>query len=106
MLEDPIELVFAAVADGGPTVSHPRLLVVAGEASQATILERYVGQGAAFTNAVGEVWLGANAVVDHYKLQEEPPDSFHIASMFLHSARNGTSPHTRSPSAAAWFATR
>ena len=44
----------------------------------------------AFTNAVGEVWLGANAVVDHYKLQEEPADSFHIASMFLHCARSGT----------------
>ena len=70
-----------------PTVSHPRLLVVAGEAWQVTILERYVGQGAAFTNAVGEVWLGPSAVIDHYKLQEEPADSFHIASMFLHSAR-------------------
>ena len=40
-------------------MSHPRLLIVAGEASQATVLERYVGTGAAFTNAVGEVWLGA-----------------------------------------------
>lgn len=89
VLEQPIELVFASVADRNPTVSHPRLLVLAGEASQVTILERYVGQGAAFTNAVGEVWLGANAVVDHYKLQEEPADSFHIASMFLNSARNG-----------------
>ena len=31
----------------------------------------------------------ANAVVDHYKLQEESADAFHIASMFLHSARSG-----------------
>ena len=48
-----------------------------------------LGTGSAFTNAVGEIWLGANAVIDHYKLQEEPEDSFHIASMFLHSARSG-----------------
>jgi Fe-S cluster assembly protein SufD len=89
VLQEPIELVFASVANGAATVSHPRLLVMAGEASQVTILERYVGQGAAFTNAVSEVWLSPNAVVDHYKLQEEPADSFHIASMFLHSARNG-----------------
>jgi Fe-S cluster assembly protein SufD len=89
VLRDPIELVFASASNGAATVSHPRLLVMAGEASQVTILERYVGQGAAFTNAVGEVWLSPNAVVDHYKLQEEPADSFHIASMFLHSARNG-----------------
>ena len=83
-------MTFASVSEGGGSVSHPRLLIVAGEASQATVLERYVGTGAAFTNAVGEVWLGANAVIDHYKLQEEPADSFHIASMFLHCARSGT----------------
>jgi Fe-S cluster assembly protein SufD len=88
VLEEPVEIVFASLADGQASMSHPRLLVLAGEASQVTLLERYVGQGGAFTNAVSEVWLSANAVVDHYKLQEEPADSFHIASMFLHGARN------------------
>src|SRR5918994_3185169 len=90
VLEQPIEVTFASVSEDGGSVSHPRLLIVAGEASQATILERYVGTGAIFTNAVGEVWLGDNAIVDHYKLQEEPSDSFHIASMFLHAGRSGT----------------
>ena len=90
VIEQPIEVTFASVSEGSGSVSHPRLLIVAAEASQATVLERYVGSGPAFTNAVGEVWLGPNAVVDHYKLQEEPADSFHIASMFLHSARSAT----------------
>ena len=90
VIEQPIEIIFASVSENGGSMSHPRLLIVAGEASQATVLERYVGQGAAFTNAVGEVWLGVNAVVDHYKLQEEAADAFHIASMFLHGARSGT----------------
>jgi Fe-S cluster assembly protein SufD len=90
VLEQPIEVIFTSVRDGGrDTVSHPRLLIVAGERSQVTVLERYVGAGSSLTNAVGEVWLGPNAVVDHYKLQEEPADSFHIASMFLHAARSG-----------------
>jgi Fe-S cluster assembly protein SufD len=87
VVETPIEIVFAST--GADAVSHPRLLVVAGEGSAITLLERYVGEGAAFTNAVGEVWLGANATIDHYKLQEQPADSFHVASMFVHSARNG-----------------
>ena len=90
IVETPLEVVFASVAAGKPTVSHPRLLVVAGEASQAQILERYVGRGATFSNAVTEVWLGAGAVLDHYKVQEEPAEAFHIASMYLHGARNGT----------------
>ncbi len=89
VLERPVEVTFVSAAEGTATISHPRLLVVAGEGSQMTLLERYVGTGTAFTNAVGEIWLGANAVVDHYKLQEEPEDSFHIASMFLRSARSG-----------------
>jgi Fe-S cluster assembly protein SufD len=53
------------------------------------VLERYIGTGAAFTNAVGEIWVGENAVVDHYKLQEEPADAFHIATMFVRSGRTG-----------------
>src|SRR4029077_8258199 len=89
VLDTPIEVIFASVA-GKPTVSHPRLLIVAGEACQAQILERYVGRGHTFTNAVTEVVLGTNAVIDHYKVQEESADAFHIASMYLHGARNGT----------------
>jgi Fe-S cluster assembly protein SufD len=90
VVEQPIEITFVSVSENGGSVSHPRLLIVAGEASQATVLERYVGHGAAFTNAVAEVWLGASAVVDHYKLQEETAEAFHIAGMFLHAARGGT----------------
>jgi Fe-S cluster assembly protein SufD len=89
VLETPIEVVFASVAEGSASVSHPRLLIVAGEGSQTTIVERYVGSGSTLTNAVGEVWLGSGAVIDHYKLQEEPADAFHVAGMFVHSARNG-----------------
>ena len=89
VVTQPIEVTFVSIAEGSGSVSHPRLLILAGEGSQATVLERYTGIGSAFTNAVGEIWLGANAVVDHYKLQEEPEDSFHIASLFVHSARSG-----------------
>jgi Fe-S cluster assembly protein SufD len=88
-VEAPIEVVFVSVDEGKPTVSHPRFLIVAGEASQARILERYVGSGATFTNAITELVLGANAVIDHYKVQEDSAEGFHIAGMYLHGARNG-----------------
>jgi Fe-S cluster assembly protein SufD len=89
VLEQPLELVFMSIAEGHDTMSHPRLLVVAGDNSQVTVLERYIGRGPTFTNPVAELWVGANAVIDHYKLQEEPADSFHVASMFVHAVRNG-----------------
>jgi Fe-S cluster assembly protein SufD len=90
VVETPIEVVFVSVAEGRPTVSHPRFLVVAGESCQVRILERYVGSGATFTNAITEVVLGANAVIDHYKVQEESSAGFHIAGMYLHGGRSGT----------------
>jgi Fe-S cluster assembly protein SufD len=88
VLETPIEVVFASIANGKQTVSHPRLLVVAGESSQGQILERYVGNGATFSNAITEMWLGANAVIDHYKVQEESAEAFHIGGMYVHGARS------------------
>src|SRR5581483_5828301 len=89
IVETPIEVVFATIEGAKPTVAYPRLLIVAGEGSQARIVERYVGEGQTFTNAITEVVLGANAVVDHYKVQEEPAEAFHIGGMYLHCARSG-----------------
>ena len=43
-----------------------------------------------FTNAVTEVVVGEHAVLDHYKVQEERLDAFHIASMHV---RTGAQRH-------------
>jgi Fe-S cluster assembly protein SufD len=90
VVETPIQvLFFSAPANGSPAVSHPRLLIVAGESSQVRIVERYAGTGGpSFSNAVTEVALAPNAVVDHYKLQEEAADAFHIGVMHLRADRH------------------
>jgi Fe-S cluster assembly protein SufD len=89
VVEKPIHLVFVSTAPGQPTVSHPRNLVVLGENSQATLVESYVGSEGEvyFTNAVTEVVLGENAFLDHYKLQEESRQAFHIATLQVQQAR-------------------
>ena len=46
------------------------------------------GDQAYFSNAVTEVFAGENAIVDHYKVQEESLDAFHIASMHVHTDRS------------------
>ena len=40
-----------------------------------------LGAGAYFTNAVTEIVAGDSAVVDHYKVQQESPAAFHIATL-------------------------
>ena len=41
-----------------------------------------------FTNAVTEVICAENAVIDHYKVQRESHDAFHIATMQVQLARS------------------
>src|SRR2546426_1066405 len=66
VVEEPIHLLFVSTAEERPTVSHPRALVVAGDASQATIVESFVGirDDLYFTNAVTEIVAGAGSVLD------------------------------------------
>lgn len=81
-IDKPISLLFIADANEVNTASWPRVLVVAGENSKATLVESYaqVGKGIGFTNAVVEIALQQGARLEHYKVQRESVDSFHIAA--------------------------
>ncbi|HKO59905.1 MAG TPA: Fe-S cluster assembly protein SufD [Pyrinomonadaceae bacterium] len=76
----PIHLLF--VSDGAQPVTFPRVLIVAEENSSATIIESYLGAAGAeyFTNAVVEIVLKDGARLEHYKVQREGADAFHVAT--------------------------
>ena len=90
VVEEPVHLLFVSTAPDAPTVSYPRVLVVVGANSQVRLVESYagVGDGASFANAVTEITLGENAVVDHYKVQRETPRGYHVGSLHVRLARN------------------
>jgi Fe-S cluster assembly protein SufD len=79
-LAAPVHLLF--ISTQRDVASHPRLLLVAGAASQLTLIEDYVAlhDGSYFTNAVAEIVLEANAQVTHVRLQRESTQAFHMAS--------------------------
>jgi Fe-S cluster assembly protein SufD len=82
VVEKPIEITHRAGQGMAlPHVWHPRTLVVVGADAHCTIVEAYEGTGAYFTNAVTEIIAGDGAVIDHYKVQRESPEAFHIATM-------------------------
>ena len=60
-----------------------------GPGAQAGILESYrsAGGGVHFTNAVTEIVVGENAVVDYYRVQVENAESFHLATIAAHQDR-------------------
>jgi Fe-S cluster assembly protein SufD len=92
VVEGVIHLLFLSSAGSQATVSHPRVLIVAGENSQLRLVESYEGihGGRSFTNAVTEIMVGQNAVVDHYKLQRELVDAYHVAAMHVKTVRGST----------------
>ncbi len=93
ILEQPLQILFVAAGNGGaPWMVNARALIVAGDRSQARVVENYIGLNDAvyFTNGVTEVVAGENAVVDHYKVQHESEQAYHIASMHVHAARSST----------------
>jgi Fe-S cluster assembly protein SufD len=81
-LETPLQITFVADADTQNSASFPRLLIVAEENSSATVIENFVSKngGRYFTNAVAEIVLREGARLDHYRLQRENKQSFHIST--------------------------
>ena len=89
VVERPIHLLFISTGNSSPTASHPRNLIIAQRDTQATIIESYVGlnDGVYLTNAVTEVSVAENAVVDHCKLQQESADGYHVATTQVRQQR-------------------
>jgi Fe-S cluster assembly protein SufD len=85
VIEEPLWIDFKAVPD---RITNPRNLILVGANSQVQIVERYRGRGPYFTNAVTEIVVGANSIVEHVKLEEESPDAFHVATIQVHQSRN------------------
>jgi Fe-S cluster assembly protein SufD len=85
----PIQLLFVTTTSQ-PMAAHPRVLIVAGEGSVATVIESYfaLGEDVYLTNAVTEVVAQAGATLTHYRLQEESEQAFHIATTQVHQERS------------------
>jgi len=89
--ETPIHLLFLSTDRGAPYVTHPRVLVVAEENSQLSIVESFVGlSGVYLTNAVTEISVEDGASVDYTKVQRESHQAYHVAALQVKQGRGST----------------
>jgi Fe-S cluster assembly protein SufD len=90
VLEEPIRLLFISTADDRPVMSNPRNLIVAEEESEAAIVEDYVslGKGIGFSNPVTELIAGEGAVISHYMIEREHPETFNISTLRIQQGRS------------------
>ena len=95
VLEAPVHLLFISTSESGPTMTHPRNLIVAEAESQATFIEDYVSlpgsaeaEGKLFCNTVTELIAGDNAVISHYMIERENTDAFNVSTLRIEQGRN------------------
>jgi Fe-S cluster assembly protein SufD len=79
-LEAPLQITF--VTDAENSASFPRLLIVGEENSSATVVESFVSTGETryFTDGIAEIVLRDGAQLDHYRLQRESNNAFHVST--------------------------
>ncbi len=89
-LDQPIQLLCIAAANGAPLMTHPRNIIVADESSELTVIEHYVtlDDSVYLTNAVTDIIVGANANVHHYLLEQEGAQAFNISTLRVRQGRD------------------
>jgi Fe-S cluster assembly protein SufD len=92
-LGKPVHLIFFCTNSAQPILAQPRNLVIAERGSRLTLIESYVteGENRCLTNAVTELVIGDNAVVEHYKLGLEGTQASHIGGLYV---RQGAASHS------------
>lgn len=91
-IDEPLHVVNVSNSHAEGTATHPRVLVVMDALSRATLVESYAARGtvAYFTNAVAEVELGSGARLDHYKIQRESSEAFHVGTVQVAQGRDSS----------------
>ncbi|MCU0690924.1 MAG: Fe-S cluster assembly protein SufD [Polyangiaceae bacterium] len=92
VLKRPIVLQHIALAHEQPQIVTPRVLVVMGGGSEASLVEVSTGAGnaASFVNVVHELVVADDARLSHVRLQREPASGFHIGSLHAHVGARAT----------------
>jgi Fe-S cluster assembly protein SufD len=92
ILERPIEVLFVSLGLGHAIVTQPRNLIILGRGARATLVERYASTGSSiyFNNGISEVLLEQDASLQHYRLQQESRNAYHLHTNFVAQAANST----------------
>ncbi|MDH5723165.1 MAG: Fe-S cluster assembly protein SufD [Alphaproteobacteria bacterium] len=69
---------------------QPRIKMILEDGEQATVIERHTGQGAYWKNMATEIVLGANARLNHIRIQEDSLDAVQTNMVHVTMERDST----------------
>ncbi len=90
-LTRPVHLVFVSTREAAGSVTHPRNLIVVERGARVSLIESYVtlAEGTSYwTNAVTEVVAGANAWIEHTRIQRESERAYHVGLTHVEQQRD------------------
>jgi len=90
VIEDPIVIYYISSHNEVKLVTTPRNLIIVGKNAQAKVIESFHGlKGVvSFTNTITEIETADGSVLEHYKIQQENTDSFHIGGTHIKQHRD------------------
>ncbi|MEQ8426833.1 MAG: Fe-S cluster assembly protein SufD [Gammaproteobacteria bacterium] len=90
IVDKPINILYLSRKQEQEFASHLRNVVIMEDNAEATIIESYIGLDDAnyFTNAVTEIALDQAARLQHYKLQQESINGYHIGNLKVRQGKD------------------
>lgn len=90
-LEKPVYILNISTPETQPAVSNQRVLLVLEEGSQAEVIEHYLSSTDSqngFVNCLTEAVVGANAQLQHYRINLEQEDLLHVGGVHVELQRD------------------
>jgi len=89
VLNKPVHLIFVATETDEPIMIYPRIDIRLAANSQARVIESYVSIGQEdklaknLTNTLTNIVTGEMSHLEHYRIQDESTDAYHIANVLI-----------------------
>lgn len=90
-LEQPIDVIFLVTARGHEAATQPRVLIVVGRDTRATVVETYASLDDSIqtlTNSVTEVVVGAGSALNRYTMQLQNEETYGVATTHVEVQEN------------------
>lgn len=89
-LDRPLELIWVTTDKAAEALLCPRVFVKVETGAHCQIVERFISKSKSryFNNSVFECAVGENAFFDHYRVQEEALQAYHVSTISIKAASN------------------
>jgi Fe-S cluster assembly protein SufD len=84
-LDRPLEIIYFSQTDSQPLLIQPRNLILLAAGAKATLVERFISgePSVYFHNNLTDIVLADDAVLEHYRIQDESRNAYHLSSLHL-----------------------